>query len=179
MHEISLLLGTWATSDLDLRETKTLQSPMGPFKGLTINDRIGLFPILRAGLGMVDAFLTLLPTSRVHHLGLYREKTTLLPVEYYNKLPASCEVDMGIVLDPMVATAGTAIATVNILKDWGLKRIKFVCVLASREGLKAIQDAHPDISIYCAAVDDELNDEGYVIPGLGDAGDRQFNTFHD
>lgn len=86
---------------------------------------------------------------------------------------------MGIVLDPMVATAGTAIATVNILKDWGLKRIKFVCVLASREGLKAIQDAHPDISIYCAAVDDELNDEGYVIPGLGDAGDRQFNTFHD
>lgn len=149
---------------------------MGAYQGIRVKDHLGVFPILRAGLGMVEAVMELLPTARIHHLGLYREKSTLLPVEYYNKLPPTCSVDLGFVLDPMVATAGTAIATVNILKDWGLKRIKFMCVLASRDGLEALKTAHPDISIYCCQIDDELSDEGYVIPGLGDAGDRYNST---
>ena len=133
---------------------------------------------MRAGLGMVSAVQDLVPKSRVHHLGLYREKQTLLPVEYYNKLPALCDTDLGIILDPMVATAGTAISTVTILKEWGLKRIKFICILASREGLQTLIKEHPDVQIYAAVIDDELNDAGYVLPGLGDAGDRIFMTDH-
>lgn len=115
--EITLLLGLRATQSLDLTETKMIESPLGPFQGVKLKDTIGIFPILRAGTGMVDAMLSILPTARVHHLGLYREKQTLLPVEYYNKLPANCNVDIGFVVDPMIATAGTAIAAVNILKD--------------------------------------------------------------
>ncbi|KAJ3261478.1 hypothetical protein HK104_006813 [Borealophlyctis nickersoniae] len=121
----------------------------------------------------------MLPTSTTHHLGLYREKSTLLPVEYFNKLPAQCSLTLGYILDPMIATAGTAIAAVNMLKDWGLKRIKFVAVVASREGLERLVEAHPDVDVYVARVDEELSEGGYIVPGLGDAGDRIYKTFHD
>ncbi|KAI8928606.1 uracil phosphoribosyltransferase-domain-containing protein [Entophlyctis helioformis] len=178
--ELTSLVGTLATAEIDLvTSAKALSSPIAPFEGVRLKDAIGVFPILRAGQGMVDSFLSLIPSARVHHLGLYRESSTLLPVEYYNKLPATCSLDLGFVLDPMIATSGTAVAAVNILKDWGLPRIKFVSILASRAGLEALAAAHPDIQIYVAAVDDELDDHGYVRPGLGDAGDRLFKTFYE
>eukprot|EP00158_Paraphelidium_tribonemae_P000873 Partr_v1_DN23581_c0_g1_i1_m14447 putative uridine kinase len=176
MAELAVLLAVKATGDLPLVEGLKLQSPMCEYQGVELADRIGLFPVLRAGLGMVDAVLDVIPSARVYHIGLYREKSTLLPVEYYNKLPQECRVDVGIILDPMIATAGTAISTVNILKDWGLKRIKFICALASRDGLMALLAEHPDVQVYVAAIDDNLNDHGYVLPGLGDAGDRLFKT---
>eukprot|EP00842_Homolaphlyctis_polyrhiza_P006464 jgi/Hompol1/6819/HPOL_001134-RA len=180
VNELTLLLGTMATADLELAATaRPMQSPVGEYTGLQIKDSIGVFPILRAGQGMVDGFLSLIPSAHVHHLGLYREKATLLPVEYYNKLPAACQISIGFIVDPMIATAGTAIAAVNILKDWGLRRIKLVSILASMPGLNALTAAHPDIEVYVAAVDTELNEHGYIIPGLGDAGDRLFKTFYD
>ncbi|KAI3646413.1 hypothetical protein MP228_009341 [Amoeboaphelidium protococcarum] len=180
VKEISQILAINATDDLDLMTTKQIMTPLDvQFDGVKVKDKIGIFPILRAGLGMVEAVTDLLPAARVHHLGLYREKSTLFPVEYYNKLPSECSVDLGIVLDPIIATSGTAISAVNILKDWGLKRIKLICLLASKEGLQALRDAHPDIIIYVAAIDEVLNDHGYVVPGMGDAGDRLFKTFHD
>ncbi|KAJ1334291.1 uracil phosphoribosyltransferase [Batrachochytrium salamandrivorans] len=157
-HELTLLLGSLATADMDLTTTKTLHSPLAPFTGVQLKDSVGVFPILRAGQGMVN--------------GLYRETSTLLPVEYYNKLPTVCSTSLGFVIDPMIATAGTAIAAVNILKEWGLPRIKFVSILASRSGVLALLTAHPDIEIYVAAIDDTMNDHGYIIPGVGDAGDR-------
>nr|KAJ3406632.1 hypothetical protein HK105_003503 [Polyrhizophydium stewartii] len=179
VNELTLLVGTLATADMDLITTKTLSSPVGTFQGVKLRDTVGIFPILRAGQGMVDGMLELLPSARVHHLGLYREKSTLLPVEYYNKLPAQCQIDLGFVVDPMIATAGTAVAAVNMLKDWGLRRIKFVSVLASLSGLETLLAAHPDIEVFVAAVDAELNEHGYIVPGVGDAGDRLFKTFHD
>ncbi|TPX47458.1 uracil phosphoribosyltransferase [Synchytrium endobioticum] len=177
VNEVSLILAIECTSSLDLMETKTLESPMGRFQGVKLADKIAIFPILRAGLGMVHGFLTMLPAARVHHLGLYREKTTLLPVEYYNKLPLSCNVDLGIVVDPMLATAGSAIAAVNMLKDWGLKRIKLCCICASSAGVSNFRESHPDVDLYVGVVDEELSDHGYILPGLGDAGDRLYKTF--
>ncbi|RKO88405.1 uracil phosphoribosyltransferase-domain-containing protein [Blyttiomyces helicus] len=171
LNELSLLLAMRASQSL-------LESPIAPYQGVKLRDEIALFPIMRAGDGLVDGMLTMVPSARVHHLGLYREKSTLLPVEYYNKLPAECTVDVGFVLDPMVATSGTAVAAVNILKDWGLKRIKFCAVIASRAGIEALTAAHPDIDIYVCAIDDVLDERGYIIPGLGDAGDRLFKTAH-
>ncbi|KAJ3316642.1 hypothetical protein HDU76_001645 [Blyttiomyces sp. JEL0837] len=178
VNELGLLLGVQATADLDLIETKTLESPVGTFQGVKLKDKIALFPIMRAGLGLVDAFLSLLPAARVHHLGLYREKSTLLPVEYYNKLPAQCTVDVGIVLDPMIATGGTAVAAVNMLKDWGLQKIKFVALVGSSHGVETLRAAHPDVDIVVGAIDETLNEFGYIIPGCGDAGDRLFKSFH-
>lgn len=178
VNELTLLLGIAATEHCDLEATKTLESPIGSFQGVQLKDQVGIFPILRAGQGMVDSFLQLLPKAHVHHLGLYREKSTLLPVEYYNKLPADCKVTLGFVVDPMVATAGTAVAAVNMLKDWGLKRIAFVCILGSRDGIEALAAQHRDIDIYVACVDELLDDHGYIVPGLGDAGDRLFKTLY-
>ncbi|KAI9358595.1 uracil phosphoribosyltransferase-domain-containing protein [Zopfochytrium polystomum] len=179
VNELGIILGVEATADLDLIETKELTSPMGQFQGVKLKDKVAIFPIMRAGLGLVDAFLSLLPAARVHHLGLYREKATLLPVEYYNKLPRQCTVDVGFVLDPMIATGGTAIAAINMLKDWGLKRIKLVCIIASKPGLEAVQTAHPDVEIVVGTVDEVLDTQGYIVPGVGDSGDRIFKTFHD
>ncbi|KAJ3032446.1 hypothetical protein HDV00_007521 [Rhizophlyctis rosea] len=179
LTELSLLLAIRSTQSVQVVASKTLESPIATYQGCKLKDRIGLFPILRAGQGMVDGFLQMLPTARVLHLGLYREKSTLLPVEYFNKLPSECTTDLGFVLDPMVATAGTAIAAVNILKDWGLKRIKFIAIVASREGIETLANAHPDIDIYVVAVDNELTKAGYIVPGLGDAGDRLYKTQHD
>ncbi|KAJ3102000.1 Kynurenine--oxoglutarate transaminase 3 [Phlyctochytrium planicorne] len=152
--------------DFDLIETKELQTPVATVQGVKLKPKVGLFPIMRAGLGLVDSFLSLMPAARVHHLGLYREKSTLLPVEYYNKLPAQCTLDIGIILDPMVATGGTSIAAINMLKDWGLKKIKFVAIIGSELGLKTLQEAHPDVEIVVGAVDDILNDHGYIVPGM-------------
>ena len=175
VRELSLLLCYEATRDLQLVDVDLI-TPMGDTKGSELHQRIGLVPILRAGLGMVDGLLDLLPLSQVWHIGLYRNEETLQPVTYYNKLPESATVDMCLVLDPMLATGGSAIATVDIIKEWGVPTIKFVGLIAAPEGIKALEEAHPDVDIHVAAVDSHLNDIGYIVPGLGDAGDRQFNT---
>jgi uracil phosphoribosyltransferase len=147
--------------------------------GQELADRIGLVPILRAGLGMVDAMLELMPTAQVWHLGLFRDERTLRPVEYYNKLPDSATVDLCLILDPMLATGGSATAAIEVLKRWGAERIKLVNLIAAPEGVQTVEEAHPDVPIYTAALDRQLNDKGYIMPGLGDAGDRQFGTGHE
>jgi len=133
-------------------------------------------PILRAGLGMVDAMLELMPTAEVWHLGLFRDERTLRPVEYYNKLPDSATVDLCLILDPMLATGGSATAAIDVLKRWGATRIKLINIIAAPEGVAAVSAAHPDVTIHCAALDRGLNEKGYILHGLGDAGDRQFGT---
>jgi uracil phosphoribosyltransferase len=175
VREIAQLLFYEATADLQL-ETWTVQTPLAECEGQRIAERIAFIPILRAGLGMQDALLDILPTAHIWHLGLYRDHTTLEPVTYYNKLPAEPNIDLSIVLDPMLATGGSAIAAMDILKKWGAKRIKFLGLLGAPEGVKALSEAHPDVPIYLAGLDSHLNDKGYIVPGLGDAGDRQFGT---
>ncbi len=149
---------------------------MGATMGHRLADHIGFIPILRAGLGMVEGALDMLPSAEVWHIGLYRDERTLRPVEYYNKLPVNPTVQVCIVLDPMLATGGSAVATVDILKRWGAQRIKFVGLIGAPEGVARLSTAHPDVPIYLAALDEKLNDIGYIVPGLGDAGDRQFGT---
>ncbi len=174
VRELALLLCYEATLDLAL-QPKTVQTPMGTAHGYK-TQTIGLVPILRAGLGMVDGVIELLPSVQVWHIGLYRDEKTLRPVEYYNKLPTQPTVDVCIVLDPMLATGGSAVATVDILKRWGVSRIKFLGLIAAPEGVQRLSGAHPDVPIHVAAVDDHLNEVGFIVPGLGDAGDRQFGT---
>ncbi len=147
-------------------------------QGEELADRIGFIPILRAGLGMVDAFLELMPTAQVWHLGLFRDERTLRPVEYYNKLPNTSTVDLCLILDPMLATGGSATAAIEVLKKWGAVRIKLVNLIAAPEGVEAVLAAHPEVEIHTAALDRQLNEKGYIMPGLGDAGDRQFGTGH-
>jgi uracil phosphoribosyltransferase len=141
-----------------------------------LQEKIGLVPILRAGLGMVEGLWELMPNAEVWHIGLYRDEKTLQPVEYYNKLPVAPTVSVCLVLDPMLATGGSAVATVDILKKWGVSRIKFIGLIAAPEGVALMQEHHPEVPIHVAAVDERLNDIGYIVPGLGDAGDRQFGT---
>ena len=149
---------------------------MGEADGSELVDKIGLIPILRAGLGMVEGIWEMMPGAEVWHIGLYRDERTLKPVSYYNKLPTSPSVEVCLVLDPMLATGGSAVATIDILKRWGAQRIKFVGLLAAPEGIKTLQLAHPDVPIHLAQIDERLNEIGYIVPGLGDAGDRQFGT---
>ena len=175
VRELSWLLGYEALADAHLR-TVAVDTPLERIDAATLADRIGLVPILRAGLGMVDAMLELMPTAEVWHLGLFRDERTLRPVEYYNKLPDSATVDLCLILDPMLATGGSATAAIEVLKRWGAHRIKLVNLIAAPEGVAAVRAAHPDVPIYCAALDRQLNDRGYILPGLGDAGDRQFGT---
>jgi uracil phosphoribosyltransferase len=175
VRELAVLLAYEATADLEL-EPVTVQTPMGIAHGMNVRERIGLVPILRAGLGMVDGIWNLIPNSEVWHIGLFRDEHTLQPVQYYNRLPVSPTVDVCLILDPMLATGGSAVATVDILKRWGANRVKFVGVIGSQEGVRRLSTAHPDVPIYLAAVDEELNDIGFIVPGLGDAGDRQFGT---
>jgi uracil phosphoribosyltransferase len=174
---ISLFLGYEATRTLEetFYEGRT---PVAPFVGKTIKPRIGLTPILRAGLGMTDALLKLFPTAPVYHLGLYREKVTLQPVEYYSKLPPSPPIDQVFLLDPLIATGGTACAALGMIVDWGIpvKNVKLLCILASDAGLKHVQAEYPDLEIWVAGVDKELTSDGIITPGLGDSGDRLFNT---
>jgi uracil phosphoribosyltransferase len=175
VREISWLLGYEALADAVLRPV-AVRTPLEEMQGAELADRIGLVPILRAGLGMVDAFLELMPTAQVWHLGLFRDERTLRPVEYYNKLPDSATVDMCLILDPMLATGGSATAAIEVLKRWGAVRIKLLNLIAAPEGVRAVSDAHPDVAIHCGALDRQLNERGYIMPGLGDAGDRQFGT---
>lgn len=175
IRELALLLCYEATMDLGLKEIE-VETPMGTAAGSVLVDKIGLVPILRAGLGMVDGIWEMMPGAEVWHIGLYRDEETLKPVAYYNKLPTAPTVKVCLVLDPMLATGGSAVATVNILKNWGAERIKFVAILAAPEGIKRLQETHPDVPIHVAKIDSHLNDIGYIVPGLGDAGDRQFGT---
>ncbi len=175
VRELSQFLLYEATLDLPLN-TVAIETPLAPLTGYQIGVQIGLVPILRAGLGMVDPILDLIPTANVWHLGLYRDHATLEPVTYYNKLPPEADIDLCLVLDPMLATGGSATAAVDILKRWGATRIKFLGLIAAPEGVAALSKAHPDVPIHLAALDERLNDVGYIVPGLGDAGDRQFGT---
>ena len=177
VRELSWLLGYEALADIGVRPIK-IETPLEPMVASQLADRIGLIPILRAGLGMVDAMLELMPTAQVWHLGLFRDERTLRPVEYYNKLPDSAAVDLCLILDPMLATGGSATAAIEVLKRWGAVRIKMINLIAAPEGVAAVTAAHPDVEIYCAALDRGLNERGYIMPGLGDAGDRQFGTGH-
>jgi len=178
VRELSWLLGYEALADARVRP-REVRTPLETMVGHELGERIGLIPILRAGLGMVDAMLELMPTAEVWHLGLFRDERTLRPVEYYNKLPDSANVDLCMILDPMLATGGSATAAIEVLKRWGAVtpvRIKLVNLIAAPEGVQAVAEAHPDVEIHCAALDRQLNEKGYIMPGLGDAGDRQFGT---
>jgi len=175
IRELAMLLCYEATTDLGVQEI-TVETPMGTAAGSELSDNVGLVPILRAGLGMVNGIWEMMPGAEVWHIGLYRDEKTLKPVSYYNKLPTAPTVQVCLVLDPMLATGGSAVATVDILKKWGAERIKFVGILAAPEGIKALEAAHPDVDIYVAQIDSHLNDIGFIVPGLGDAGDRLFGT---
>ena len=175
IREISMLLCYEATTDLTTQPL-TVDTPMGRATGVELQHKVGLGPILRAGLGMVEGIWEMMPGAEVWHIGLYRDERTLKPVSYYNKLPTMPTVQVCLVLDPMLATGGSAVATVDILKKWGAERIKYVGILAAPEGVARLQGAHPDVDIHVAHVDERLNDIGYIVPGLGDAGDRQFGT---
>lgn len=175
VREIAALLAYEATLDLAVREVE-VQTPLAITKGTKLLERVGLVPVLRAGLGMVEGVWELMPGSEVWHIGLYRDEKTLKPVAYYNKLPVEPTVSVCLVLDPMLATGGSAVATVDILKKWGVKKIKFVGILAAPEGIERLHNAHPDVPIHIAAIDERLNEHGYILPGLGDAGDRQYGT---
>ena len=175
VREVSQLLFYEATTDLRLSRVP-VQTPLAECVGYHIAERVGLVPILRAGLGMVEAVCDIVPSAHVWHLGLYRDHETLQPVTYYNKLPAKPYVDLCLVLDPMLATGGSAVATITILREWGAQRIKFMGLIAAPEGVQALSAAHPDVPIHLAAVDERLDERGYIVPGLGDAGDRLFGT---
>jgi uracil phosphoribosyltransferase len=175
VRELAGLLAYEATMDL-LIDPAEVQTPLAITTGATLKEKVGLVPILRAGLGMVEGVWEILSSAEVWHIGLYRDEKTLKPVQYYNKLPVMPTVTVCLILDPMLATGGSAIATVDILKNWGAKKIKFVGLIGAPEGIAALQSRHPDVPIHLAAVDDHLNERGYIVPGLGDAGDRQFGT---
>jgi len=175
IREIAALIAYEATRDLTTVPASVV-TPMGETQGYVLREKIGLVPILRAGLGMVEGIWDLMPSSEVWHIGLYRDERTLKPVAYYNKLPIETTVSVCLVLDPMLAAGGSAVAAVDILKRWGVSKIKFVGLIAAPEGIDNLSRHHPDVPIHLAAVDSHLNEIGYIVPGLGDAGDRQFGT---
>lgn len=175
IREIAALLAYEATADLVVTP-RQVETPLAIAQGAELRDSIGLVPILRAGLGMVEGIWELMPSAEVWHIGLYRDEKTLKPVEYYNKLPVEPTVSMCLILDPMLATGGSATATVDVLKRWGVKNIKFVGIIGAPEGIALMQAHHPEVPIHLAAIDERLNEHGYILPGLGDAGDRQFGT---
>ncbi len=175
IREITLLLAYEATRDLEIAPVE-IETPLTATTGYILKEPIGLIPILRSGLGMVEGIWEMLPAAEVWHIGLFRDEQTLRPVAYYNRLPVHPTVSVCLILDPMLATGGSAVKTVEILKAWGARRIKFMGLIAAPEGIEALTTQHPDVDIYVAAVDDHLNEHGYIVPGLGDAGDRQFGT---
>lgn len=176
VDEIATLMAFEITRDLPLKEIE-IETPVTKTKSKVLSGKkIGVIPILRAGIGMVDGILKLIPTAKVGHIGLYRDPETLKPVEYYVKLPSDVEERDFIIVDPMLATGGSAVEAINALKKRGAKNIKFMCLIAAPEGVEAVQKAHDDVDIYTAALDERLDDKGYIIPGLGDAGDRLFGT---
>ncbi|MBI2323426.1 MAG: uracil phosphoribosyltransferase [Chloroflexi bacterium] len=167
VNQIATLVLYEATADLALTDSE-IRTPLAAYRGAKLKETVGLVPVLRAGIGMVEAALDLVPEAQVWHIGLFRDERTLRPIEYYNKLPSEATAQVCLVLDPMLATGGSATATVDVLKRWGAKRIP--------EGVATLSSAHPDVPIHIAALDDHLNEKGYIVPGLGDAGDRQFGT---
>jgi uracil phosphoribosyltransferase len=176
VEEVAMLMAYEVTRDFPLQEIE-VKTPVALAKAKVLAGRkVGLVPILRAGLGMVDGMLRLIPAAKVGHVGLYRDPETLLPVEYYCKLPSDIAERDLIVIDPMLATGGSASAAIMFLKDRGAKNIKLMCLIAAPEGILAVQNAHTDVDIFVAAVDERLNEHGYIVPGLGDAGDRLFGT---
>jgi uracil phosphoribosyltransferase len=176
VEEVATLMVYEVTRHLPLRDIE-IETPITKTKsGIIAGKKICIVPILRAGLGMVDGILKLIPTAKVGHVGLYRDPETLEPVEYYCKMPNNIKERELIVVDPMLATGGSAQAGIQFVKDRGAERIKFVCLIAAPEGIERLQEAHPDVDIYAAAVDEKLNDHAYIIPGLGDAGDRLYGT---
>lgn len=176
ISEVTMLMCYEATRDLPLKQVE-VETPMCVTKANVISGRkLALVPILRAGIGMVDGILNLLPAAKVGHIGLYRDHDTHEPVEYYCKLPVDVAEREVIVLDPMLATGGSAIDAITKIKEKGVKQIKFMCIIAAPEGVEALISAHPDVQVYCGALDGHLNEDKYIIPGLGDAGDRIFGT---
>jgi uracil phosphoribosyltransferase len=176
VEEVAMLMTYEITRNLPLEETE-VETPVTTARTKVIaGKKLGVVPILRAGLGMVNGFLRLMPAAKVGHIGLYRDPESLQPVEYYCKLPTDIEERELVVIDPMLATGGSAVAAITLLKNKGAKQIKLMCLIAAPEGVRAVQEQHPDVDIYVAAVDERLNDHGYIVPGLGDAGDRLFGT---
>ena len=176
VSEIAILLCYEALKDAKL-EKATIYTPLEKYETKCLNeDNYAFVPILRAGMSMVDGIIKVMPNAKIGHIGLYRNEETLKPVEYYYKMPENINKREVLVLDPMLATGGSAIATIDRLKKDGVKKIKFLCVISSPVGIKALEEAHPDVQIYTASVDRELNDVGYILPGLGDAGDRVYGT---
>ncbi len=175
VRELAGLLAYEATLDLKTRPVE-VKTPLATMTGSELEEKIGLIPVLRAGLGMVEGVWELMPTAEVWHIGLYRDERTLQPVHYYNKLPVAPTVQVCLILDPMLATGGSAAATVDLLKKWGALRIKFVGLIGAPEGIALLHSQHPDVPIYLGEVDERLNERGYILPGLGDAGDRMFGT---
>ena len=176
VSEIAMLMGYEVTRSMPLEEVE-IETPVGMAKAKIISGKkLGIVPILRAGLGMVDGMLNLLPMAKVGHIGLYRDPDTLEPVEYYCKLPVDAAEREIVVLDPMLATGGSASAAISFIKKRGVTSIKLMCLIAAKTGIARINREHPDVDIYCAAVDEKLNEHGYIVPGLGDAGDRLFGT---
>lgn len=176
ISEIAMLMCYEATRDLKLRDIE-IETPLcrTTVKEL-YGKKLAVIPILRAGLGMVEGMVAMIPAAKVGHIGLYRDPESLKPVEYYCKLPADCSERDAFVVDPMLATGGSAVAAIDLLKEKGVQNIRFMCILAAPEGLKTMQEAHPDVDIFVGAMDERLNDHGYILPGLGDAGDRIFGT---
>ncbi len=175
IRELAGLLAYESTLDLKIDPIE-VQTPLETANGMSLREKVGLVPILRAGLGMVEGIWELMPSAEVWHIGLYRDEKTLKPVEYYNKLPTEPTVSVCLILDPMLATGGSAVAAVDVLKRWGVNRIKFVGFFGCPVGVLLLQDTHPDVPIYLGVIDSHLNENGYIVPGLGDAGDRQFGT---
>ena len=175
LEEITMLMGYEITRDLPLEDVE-IETPVAKMIGKQISGKkLGIVPVLRAGLGMVQGMLNLIPTAKVGHIGLYRDPQTLEPVEYYCKLPDVEDRDF-IIVDPVLATGGSASAAITLLKEKGIKNIKLMCLVAAPQGVQKVNADHPDVRIYVAALDDKLNDQGYIVPGLGDAGDRIFGT---
>ncbi|ADG07851.1 uracil phosphoribosyltransferase [Kyrpidia tusciae] len=176
LEEVAMLMAYEITRDLPLEET-VVETPLGPARSRVLSGRkLGVVPILRAGLGMVEGVLKLIPAARVGHIGLYRDPDTLQPVEYYCKLPTDVTERELIVIDPMLATGGSASAAIRFIKERGARHIKLMCLIAAPEGVQRVQSDHPEVDLYTAAVDERLNDHGYIVPGLGDAGDRLYGT---
>jgi uracil phosphoribosyltransferase len=173
--EMARLLFYEATRDLPLRP-RVVQTPLTETTGHELAEAIALVPILRAGLGMAEALVAVTPTAQVWHVGLYRDHATHQPVRYYCNPPTQRDVGVALLVDPMLATGGSAVAGVDVLKEWGVRRIKYLGLIAAPEGVRALQQAHPDVPLHLAAIDDRLNESAYIVPGLGDAGDRQFGT---
>ena len=178
VHRLASLLAYEATKDLRT-ERLAVETPLTTTDGCRLAQRIGLVPILRAGLGMVEPVIELIPSAEVWHLGLYRDEATAMPVKYYSKSPDENPVDVALVLDPMLATGGSAVAAMATLRDWGVPQVKLLALIGSEEGVKAVESEFPDSQIYVCQIDPDLNDKKYIVPGLGDAGDRIFNTVHE